>query len=211
MHRACRRVCTCNCFPIFRELLRHPLVAYSFIFTFHFARVNLARLWLRSVRCSPRPKDNSSAFFFALHIIFSKNDQKKWTQFGCQIPAPKWGRFLALFHLLVLNNESRSHFGSGIWPQNGSAFLSQRCKKMQPWVPRNDHHCWQKWPLPCHGTVGHSATRTHRLGPAARLQSRHSLAPPSFNNMCTAGPFLHCILRLQTLSTRLPLATMQHC
>ena len=89
---------------------------------------------------APSERQQFSLFFRTAYYFFGRR-AKKWTQFGCHIPAPKWGRFLALFHLLVLNNESRSHFGSGIWPQNGSAFLSQRCKKMQPRVPRNDHHC----------------------------------------------------------------------
>ena len=92
MHSACRRVCTCNLGPIFRQQLRRPLGAYSLIFSFHFARVNLAGLWLQSVRCSPRPKESGSAPpFSALHMICLQKKLQKKTHFGCQIPAPKLG------------------------------------------------------------------------------------------------------------------------
>ena len=46
------------------------LVAHFSVLTFHVSRVNLARLWLRTVRCSPRQRDNGSAcVYFASHVV----------------------------------------------------------------------------------------------------------------------------------------------
>lgn len=155
---------------------------------------------MRTVRCSPRPRERLSLLFCFCETlaIFTKKIMKKTDPIRVPDSGPKTGAvFRPLIVIIIDWRIEVPILGPESGPQNGPAFGYQGCKKMQPWVPRNGYHRSRKWTLRGRGSVSHSAPCTHRLGPLVRLQSCHCLAPPILNNMCTAGPVLHKILRLQ--------------